>query len=163
MTQVGAEGIALCALQGKVFEASVVALPACGSAVFVRRFMRSGLARRVDEWRTFDAGADPVGVVREVDAEYGGAPYGSEHYPTEVLHWMGYVYRYWCLATGDSSRHVHAISGAREMRGLYYPYHALDPALAVERILEAHGVDPDARPDDIARGVEALRRIRVNA
>lgn len=40
---------------------------------------------------------------------------------------------------------------------LYYPYHSLDPAQAVERIIEAKGLGEE---EYIQRGVELLRELR---
>ena len=158
MNKVDAMGLAVCRFQGRVFEISASALPTCGSAVFVRRFMRSNVAVRLDGGGYSAERMDPSEIVAEVDAEYAGKPYGSQAYATEALYWMGYVYRYWCIASGLSSKAAYAIAGAREMAQLYYPYHTLDPQQAIERILEAKGTS--IHGDDIARGVEALRRIR---
>ena len=124
--------------------------------------MRSKEASRADEKGEFDPGVTEDSIVNDVDAAYGGRPYGSETYPPEVLYWMGYVYRYWVLATGMSSRRAHATCGAREMRDLYLAYHALDPAQCVERILEAKGIATDAPSDaDLEqRALTILRRMR---
>ena len=97
MGPVDSAGRSVCAFQGQVFERSVGLLPDCGSAVFVRRFMRSEEAWRVDTTGSFDNGTSVDDVIRTVHAEYGGTSYGSELYPSEVLYWMGYVSRYWCI------------------------------------------------------------------
>lgn len=63
-------------------------------------------------------------------------------------YWIGYVHRYWCLATGLSGKRACETCGTREMRGLYLAYHALDPAQyehAVERGLELGYVAMDGR------------------
>ncbi|MDO4808326.1 MAG: hypothetical protein Q4A07_13875 [Coriobacteriales bacterium] len=151
---------ATCDFQGRVFEASAERLGHCGSAVFVRRFMRSAVARRIDLSGAVWDGADPQNVVMEVDAEYNGRPYGKEVYPQEVLYWMGYVYRCGTYVTNYSSSALYAVVGAREMRELYYAYHTLDPAQCVERILESRHIKLEE--DTLQRGVEALRRIRSN-
>lgn len=128
-------------------------------------FMRSEEPWRVDTTGSFDNGTSVDDVIRTVHAEYGGTSYGSELYPSEVLYWMGYVYRYWCIDYGWSSRRAHALCGAREMRELYYAYHTLDPGQCVERILESKGeivlstAERDMELD--RRGIEALRRIRA--
>lgn len=162
MREVDSMGRDACAFQGRVFEASATELGTCGSAVFIRRFMRSDVARRVDRSGAFDVGAVEAAVVHEVDVEYGERPYGSAVFPPDVLYWIGYLYRYWCLAADASSRQVHGACGANEMRDLYPAYHTMDPAQCVERILEAKGL-PSAELNDeqaMRRGVEALRRIR---
>ena len=157
MNELTYEDRRLCELQARVFEESL-RLSADGSAVFVRRFMRSDLARRMDADGAALEFADAEQMVLEVDAEYGGKAYGSEKYSAEEMHWMGYLYRYWCCATGDSSKLAHKTIGARELRALFGGYHSLDAAVAVRRIRDAKGLD-DA--SEVQRGVELLKRIRA--
>ena len=45
-----------------------------------------------------------------------------------------------------------------ELEKLYFPYHSLDPEQAIERIMEAKGLKEE---DEIARGVEIMRRVRA--
>ncbi|MBQ9001195.1 MAG: hypothetical protein IJ087_05010 [Eggerthellaceae bacterium] len=146
----------LCSLQGRVFEASLEFSEA-GSAVFVRRFMNSDLARRLDAGGAVLETATVGHMVREVDGQYGGTGYGSARFSAGELHWMGYLYRYLCCATGLSSKAAYRVLGARELRALYGPYHALDPAQAVAELAVAKGISPY---DDIEHGVRVLARIR---
>ena len=147
----------LCAEQARIFEASAEASE-CGSAVFVRRYMNSGLAKRLDGQSLPLEQTTPAQLVAEVDEEF-GKPYGSERYERNELHWMGYLYRYWCCSTGQSSKAVYRCVGARELRKLYGPYHTLDAAQAVERIIESRGLE--TRRADIEYAVAKLRDIRA--
>ena len=147
----------LCAIQASVFEESLRYAPG-GSAVFVRRFMTSNIARRIDEGGFPFESSGIEQLFFELNQEFGGKQYGSVAYSPNELHWMGYLYRYWCCALNERSKAVYRIMGARELRDLYSPYHTLDPAQAIERILEAKSIAADAR--DIDRGVAALRAIR---
>ena len=45
---------------------------------------------------------------------------------------------------------------AKELRELYYPYHSLDPANAIQRILESKNL---VEEDLTQKGVQILRRI----
>ncbi|MGN0038170.1 MAG: hypothetical protein ACI36Y_03415 [Coriobacteriales bacterium] len=149
-------GRKLCKAQAEVFAASTRASES-SSAVFARRFMRSELARRLDAGSfMFEAGSAEE-CVREVEAAYGGKPYGSERYSADEMYWMGYFYRVYCLSTGSSSAAAYAVVGARELRSLYYPYHSLDIEQAVQRVREAKGVSDE---DLVAKGVAILKRIR---
>lgn len=69
---------------------------------------------------------------------------------------MGYLYRYWAYTYEISSKHVYKQMKANELRKLYYPYHSLDPAQAIERILESKGIEEE---DYIEKGVRILREI----
>lgn len=153
----------LCSIQARIFERSIEK-SASGSAVFVRRFMRSGVAERMDGGGYLFESTTDDQVIEDVEAAYGDKPYGSEKYSPDEMYWMGYVYRYWCCWTGQSSKAVYRSIGARELRSLYYPYHALDVPQAIERIWEAKELpipfDLLDEGEKIARGVEALKRIR---
>lgn len=147
----------LCAFQAELFEESLQAC-ACGSAVFIRRFMNSRVAARLDQGAFAIEPIDSESVFREIDGEYGPSTYGTEKFAPEELHWIGYLYRYWCCSTESASKRVFKLAGAREMRNLYFPYHSLDPAQAVDRILEAKGVA--VNEDLVEKGVVILRRIK---
>ena len=147
----------LCSQQAQIFEESVDT-SSCGSAVFVRRFMHSSLARRMDSQPIPLEQAPIHQLVKDVDDEFGD-PYGSEAYSPEEMHWMGYLYRYWCCAAGKTSKAVYRIVGAREMHGLYTAYHTLDPAQAIERILESKGWR--SSPPNIEYAVVRMREIRA--
>lgn len=148
-------GRKLCRMQGEVFAQSAVHM-ACSSAVFLRRFLCSAVARRMDQGGFPFEACDISAILGEVEEEFGPTDYGSEKYGTEELYWMGYLYRYWCYTQEQSSKQAYKIIKPKELRSLYYPYHSLDPAQAVERILEAKGV---AVRDYTKEGVQILRRI----
>lgn len=155
MKTIDADGRALCKLQAQAFETSLGL--SCASAVFVRRFMNSDVARRMDDEGFLSESNSPEGIVAEVEAQYGRSDYGSVKFSAEELHWMGYLYRYWACAFGMSSRAIYKIVGANELRSLFFAYHSLDPEQAILRIAESKGIKLDEDP--IKKGVAALRRI----
>ena len=89
-------------------------------------------------------------------AQYGPTSYGKERYGREELYWLGYLYRYWAYTYEKSSKQVYKQMKAKELRKLYYPYHSLDPAQAIERILESNGSEEE---DYTEKGVRVLREI----
>ncbi len=98
-------------------------------------------------------------VFDELNDEFGKSSYGKEKYTEHELYWIGYLYRYWCCIQDKTSKQVYKIIKPKELRELYYPYHSLDPAQAIERILEARKLNED---DFIQRGVELLRKAIKN-
>ena len=56
---------------------------------------------------------------------------------------------------------VYKIIKPKELRGLFLPYHTMDPAQAIERILEAKGILLDDEAE-LKRQYEIFRRIRNN-
>ena len=67
---------------------------------------------------------------------------------------IGIMLTYQC-----SSVSVYKTIKPKELRGLFLPYHTLDPSQAIERILEAKGISEN-RELDIMHQYEVFRRIR---
>ncbi|RVU96799.1 antitoxin [Coriobacteriales bacterium OH1046] len=145
-----------CLFQAQVFEASCEET-ASGSAIFIRRFMHSAVARRFDVAGIQGETESPAEIVREVETEYGSSPYGSTRFSADELYWMGYMYRAWCISAGISSKVAYTQVSARDLRKLFAPYHSLDVLDAIGRIREAKGISQD---DINVRGLELLRRMR---
>ena len=151
------DGLVVCRIQGELFETSLEVCR-CSSPIFIRRFMNSRVARRMDR-ESFLNGSDSVNsIFREIDEQYGPSNYGKVKYDADELYWMGYLYRYWAYVRTDSSAQIYRIMPAKELASLFLPYHSLDPGQAIERILEAKGA-PN-KGDLTERGVQALRKIR---
>lgn len=148
-------GLKLCKMQGEVFIRSLKGTE-CSSPVFLRRFMNSSVASRMDGDGFLFEMCDTGSIILEVEAEFGRTDYGQIRYSEEELYWMGYLYRYWCYTREKTSKHVYKIMKPKELRELYYPYHSLDPAQAIERILEAKQLTED---DFTRRGVMILRAL----
>ena len=155
MKKIDEEGLTLCALQADIFAASLEAA-SCSSPIFIRRFMNSQAAARMDHRGFLLEASDAVSVLNEVETQYGPTSYGKERYGREELYWLGYLYRYWSYTYEKSSKQVYRQMKATELRKLYYPYHSLDPAQAIERILESRGNEEE---DYTEKGVRVLRRI----
>ncbi len=157
MIKIDEMGLKLCRMQAKVFETSL-SKEECSSLIFMRRFMNSQVARRMDAGGFLFEACDVNQIIEEVDAEFGESSYGSEKYTENEMYWIGYMYRYWAYTYQQTSKQIYRFIKPKELRGLYYPYHSLDPAQAIERILEARGVAVNEE-DLTARGVELLREI----
>lgn len=148
-------GLKMCQYQGQLFSLSRDKVN-CSTPIFLRRFMYSGVARRMDgEGFLFEA-ITQEDVLGEIEDEFGKSDYGQIKYDEEELYWIGYIYRYWCYTRQVTSRSLYKMIKPEELRKVYYPYHSLDPAQAIERIIEAKGLGED---DYIQRGVEMLREI----
>jgi hypothetical protein len=119
--------------------------------------MRSSLARRLDEGAYLVEATSHEHMFDELEAEYGAGKYGSDIYSADEMYWMGYLYRYWSLAFGMPSKTVYKTIGARELRGLYYPYHTLAVEAAIGRIMEAKGLEEET---PVERGVRLLKAIQ---
>lgn len=148
-------GLKLSRMQAELFVLSASKLE-CSSPIFLRRFMLSKVAARMDQAGFLYEACTADGILQEIEEEFGATNYGREKYSTEELYWMGYLYRYWSYTYEKSSKQVYKLMKPKELRGLYYPYHSLDPAQAIERILESKDLGEE---DLTQKGVEILRRI----
>lgn len=158
MKTIDRDGLLLCELQAKTFELSVDTV-AASSAIFVRRFMNSKTAKWLDSGTILASNMQPADLLALVEEQYGSSGYGSEKYTYNEMYWMGYVYRYYAYTYQCSSVSVYKTIKPKELRGLFLPYHTLDPSQAIERILEAKGISEN-RELDIMHQYEVFRRIR---
>jgi len=156
MKSVNENGLNVCRIQGELFRESVDKTD-CSSPVFLRRFMYSKAAARMDHGGFLSESASLDDIFEEIDEEYGKSFYGRVKYDYEEMYWIGYIYRYWCFTDTVSSKNLYRRIKPDELRKLYFPYHSMDPGQAVERIKEAHGIKAE---DYTARGVELLRKIK---
>ena len=156
MREMDKDGLLLCSIQGRIFEESN-AKYATSSPVFIRRFMNSELAREIDSGGLLERPFNEEDGFARLDEEFGTSSYGTEKYPTEVLYWIGYIYRYFAYTKQKSSLQVYKIIKPKELRGLYLSYHTLDPAFAIDRILEAKHL-PLSEAEEQQRQLEILKK-----
>ena len=121
--------------------------------------MLSDIAKRMDKIGFLYNVTDTVDAFMEIENQFGASDYGIVKFEEEELYWIGYIYRYWSYITGMSSKQLYRLVKPEELKKVYFPYHSLDPALAIERIKEAKQMTEE---DDIKRGVAILRKIRNN-
>lgn len=149
-------GLKLCQFQAQLFQNSIDETE-CSSGIFIRRFMNSDLAKRMDaDGFLFDV-VDLEDALSEIEIEFGKSDYGKIKYGSEELYWAGYIYRYWSYINEKSSKQIYKIIKPDELRKLYFPYHSLDPEQVIERIKESKGIKEE---NDIQRGVEVMRKVR---
>jgi hypothetical protein len=125
----------LCDIQGRLFERSRT--KGLDSADFMEKFMNSKTCEYLDmpydrlQW----AGEEYIleNLLEETVVRPAGEQFGKEE-----LFWAGYVFRYWHLLTGESSRAIYKQTGAERMESCYMGFHALDVAMAIEDLKEIH-------------------------
>lgn len=159
MKKMDSLGLKMCNYQATLFERSKYSAD-CSSKIFIRRFMNSKLAKRMDDVGFMFDSLDIPDAIKELEAQYGASSYGVEKFNEEELYWIGYIYRYWAYITGKSSKQIYKIIKPEQLRKLYFPYHSLDPFQAIERIMEESEPELRENIDDISRGVIALRKVR---
>ena len=158
MKKIDKNGLLLCDLQATAFEWSVDKIES-SSEIFIRRFMKSEIAKRFDNESVLETNIQANDILQLVDEEYGVSDYGSVKYTRNEMYWIGYIYRYFAVTYELTSPQVYKIVKPKELRGLFLPYHTMDPAQAIERILEAKEmlIDEDM---ELKRQYEIFKRIR---
>ena len=160
MKKISKDGLLLCELQAEAFENSIDKTDT-SSEIFIRRFMKSEIAKRFDNESVLESNIRPNDILELINEEYGISDYGSVKYKRNEIYWIGYIYRYFSFTYDISSAQVYKIVKPKELRGLFLAYHTLDPAQAIERILEAKGMLIDEE-EELKRQYEIFRRIRKN-
>lgn len=155
MRTIDETGLKLCKIQADIFAESIYKAE-CSSLIFLRRFMNSSVAKRMDEGGFLFEACDINEIFAQINSEFGESSYGKEKYSVEELYWIGYIYRYWCYTYNKTSKQIYNTVKPKELRDLYYPYHSLDPAQAIDRILEAKGLRED---DLVKKGVQVFRKL----
>ena len=158
MKKIDRDGLLLCNLQAKTFE-KAVDLASVSSEIFIRRFMNSKAAKIMDNKSILQTNIYEKDILDMIEQQYGVLKYGSVKYTHNEMFWIGYLYRYFCYTCELSSVQVYKIVKPRELRGLFIPYHTMDPSQAIERILEAKGLWVN-ETENIKRQYEIYKRIR---
>ena len=121
--------------------------------------MRSKIAKNLDNESVLECNIQANDILQLVDEEYGVTDYGSVKYTHNEMYWIGYLYRYFAFTYELSSAQVYKIVKPKELRGLFLPYHTMDPAQAVERILEAKGMILDENRE-LERQYAIFKKVR---
>lgn len=158
MKKIDNDGLLLCEIQAKAFELSGVTQNT-SSEIFIRRFMNSEVAKLLDNMSVLQTNTQAADLLDLIDEEYGKSEYGSIKYSPNELFWIGYIYRYYAYTYDKTSKQVYKTVKPKELRGLFLPYHTMDPAQAIDRILEAKGLANDD-VDEEKRQFEIYKRIR---
>ena len=158
MKKINKDGLLLCELQATAFENSADKMDS-SSEIFIRRFMKSKIAKRLDNESVLESNIQANDILQLVDEEYGVSNYGSIKYTRNELYWIGYVYRYFAITYELTSVQVYRIVKPKELRSLFLPYHTMDPSQAIERILEAKGLLLDENME-LERQYKIFKRIR---
>ena len=142
MRKIDHDGLLLCKIQGAIFEDSLKKTNT-SSEIFIRRFMLSDIAKQFDSKAYLDGTLTKDEVFELIEEEYGESNYGENKYNSEVLYWIGYLYRYFSYTYELTSKQVYRYVKPKELNGLYLAYHTLSCAQAIERILEAKNISFD--------------------
>ena len=127
----------LCDIQGRLFELS--AEKKYNSAAFIKAFMMSDTAKELDSKYNRMQWAGEEYLLEEVASVAGESlTRNGEIFSTDVLYWIGYIYRYWHYYTGEDSSKIYKQAPSQTMKRNYMIFHTMDPVLAMEDLKEIH-------------------------
>ena len=98
----------------------------------------------------------PEDILDRVEEQYGPTSYGSVRYTANELFWIGYIYRYFSFTYDLSSAQAYRMVKPGDLKEMYPACHTMDPAQAIERILEAKKI---VLYTDLQTQYELFRRI----
>ena len=127
----------LCDIQGRLFELS--AEKKYNSAAFVKAFMTSDTAKALDsEYNRMQWAGEEYLLEEIVSAAGDLLTAEGEIYDTDILYWIGYIYRYWHYYSGEDSAKIYKQAPVETMKRNYMIFHTMDPVLAIEDLKEIH-------------------------
>ena len=129
--------LTLCDTQGKLFELS--GERGYDSEAFIKAFMTTDISKDMDkdfhhvQW----AGKEYI-MSRMEDENSVAISNNGAVFDNETLYWTGYIYRYWNIYTGESSKDIYKQAPAKTMQTVYLMYHTMSPELAIDRLKESY-------------------------
>lgn len=125
----------LCDIQGRLFELS--ARQNYDSEKFVSFFMTSDVAKALDSKYNRMQWAGEEYLLEEIIAESDGTlPQAGKILGTEVMYWIGYVYRYWHFYKKEASKKIYRQANVKTLNRNYMIFHTMDPELAIDDLIE---------------------------
>ncbi|MBE5763114.1 MAG: hypothetical protein E7338_02705 [Clostridiales bacterium] len=137
MREIDDFGRFICRYQADLFEYSAKQLVA--SKDFVKKYAYSNLAERMDDRGFWFEAIDVPQAFSEMQTIK--AKKKISIYRSDVIRWIGYIYRYICYIYEKPMKEVYKRISPQELYDVFDAYHSLDNELAIKRILEAKCLD----------------------
>ena len=128
--------LALCEMQAQLFVQSHE--KGYASESFINAFMNSDIAEDLDMPFNHMQWAVTHYLMSRMEEEHTNKLTQGECYDIETLYWAGYLYRYWHIYTGESSREILKQASAKMMRVVYLMYHTMSREMAIDRLKESY-------------------------
>ena len=129
--------LTLCDTQGKLFELS--GERGYDSEAFIKAFMTTDISKDMDKDFHHVQWAGKEYIMSRMEEENPDAiDSNGIVFDNETLYWTGYIYRYWNIYTGESSKDIYKQAPAKTMQTVYLMYHTMSPELAIDRLKESY-------------------------
>ena len=129
--------LTLCDTQGKLFELS--GERGYDSEKFIKSFMTTAISKDMDKDFHHVQWAGKEYIMSRMEEENANSISNNGIvFDNETLYWTGYIYRYWNIYTGESSKDIYKQAPAKIMQTVYLMYHTMSPELAIDRLKESY-------------------------
>ena len=110
-----------------------------GSSRFIKRFVFSSYCKEFDNLSIFYSISNNEDYL---ESEMTAKPDKASKYPDMVMHWIGYMYRYWSYVKNKPASSIYHYVPPKKMAAMYNAYHSLDPQQVIDIIEEAFPEEP---------------------
>ena len=125
----------LCDIQGRLFELS--SKQGYDSEAFASFFMKSEVAKDLDSIYNRMQWAGEEYLLEETIADSNGKiSHVNDPVSSEIMYWIGYIYRYWHFYKNESSSRIYSQASFKTMKRNYMVFHTMDPELAIDDLIE---------------------------
>lgn len=112
-------------MQGRLFENS--RKYKFDSEIFIEVFMNSDIAKDLGSKISIKKLADDKIIMKKfLESSKKKLNTIGHSFDEEILYWIGYVYRYWNILTGESSKDIYKKAPVRLKEEKYDEYHLVD-------------------------------------
>ncbi|MFA6675708.1 MAG: hypothetical protein WCS49_02410 [Bacilli bacterium] len=140
MRELDTNGLRLVEFQGKLFEESVIRFE-CSTKVFLRRFFYSDLLVTLDKNDSSLISFSLEESFQSIEAQFGKSSYGKDKWNSNVLFWIGFIYRYIAFTRDVETKFIMKLFEPDMLKNLYYAYHTQNNEWVVENLLSLRNVD----------------------
>lgn len=133
-------GMQLAAMQANIF--SDASKKGLGSYYFLRRFASSEYCEELDSLAIMRSSLVPDNFWEENEATISK---NGMILPVDVMHWIGYIYRYWCYTEDIPLLRLIKQVTIKFMSSIYNAYHSLSPEEVVKHIKDILNIDEEER------------------
>lgn len=134
MREFDENGLRIAEFQAKIFEKSVELLD-CSTKIFLRRFFRSDLLKKMDKNDSVFLTLDPIDGLFEIERQFGKTDYGKVKESKEKMFWIGYFYRYISYTRQTKTHLLIKWFPFEQLSILYSAYHTQDLEWCVRSLL----------------------------
>ena len=144
-------GMLLAKMQAEMF--SDATKRGFGSYYFLRRFASSTYCKALDSLAILRSSLVPDNFWDENEKTISK---NGTIFHSDVMHWIGYIYRYWCYVENIKMMKLIQRVPIKYLASIYNAYHSLSPEVVVAHVKETLHINEEERRKKV---IEKFRKI----